>query len=188
MALKDRLFKRKRPEWAAETTAATRLDVRPLLARGGDPLELALEMADKTGIGGIFIVDAPFDPAPMRRMFSHMGFEDYAEKLTGEHWQVHFRRVASAAEAAENGTKTALVWSEAEDWHIDVRGLDPPEPMRAIVSLIDTPAVGGPVIVHHDREPIYLYPELAERGWRWAQIAGEPGEVRLRLERDTEAR
>jgi uncharacterized protein (DUF2249 family) len=184
MALKDWLFKRKRTEWAAETTAATRLDVRPLLARGEDPLKLALEMADKTGLGGIFIIDAPFDPAPMRRMFSNLGFEDYAEELAGDHWRVHFHRVASAAEAAADGAKAARVWREAEDWHIDVRGLEPPAPMRAIISLIETPAVSGPVIVHHEREPIYLYPELAERGWRWAQIAGEPGEVRLRLEQE----
>jgi hypothetical protein len=39
------------------------------------------------------------------------------------------------------------------------------------------------VIVHHEREPMFLYPELAERGWRHELIAGNPGEVRLRLTR-----
>ena len=186
MGLTDKLFTRRKPEWAAETTAAKRLDVRPLLERGEDPLRLALKLADETGRGETFVIDAPFNPAPMRRMFSHMGFEDYAEALADDHWRVYFHRAGNPAETAEGGGKAARVWSEDEDWHIDVRGLEPPEPMRAILSLIETPAVSGPVIVHHEREPVYLYPELAERGWRWSLIPGEEGEVRLRLEQESQ--
>lgn len=75
------------------------------------------------------------------------------------------------------------VWSEGGIPHIDVRHLPPPQPMVEIVRLIEQPGTGGEVIVHHDREPIYLYPELAEREWDHAIIPGEPGEVRLRLTR-----
>jgi len=188
MALKAKLFKRKPPKWVANAGAAKRLDARPMIARGEEPLRPLIDLAEGIAAGETLIVEAPFDPAPLRRMLSHMGFEDHAEELAPGHWRIHFRRRAAAeAEAAANGAKAARIWSEAEVWHIDVRGLEPPEPMHAIISLIETPAVGGPVIVHHEREPVYLYPELAERGWRWAQIAGEPGEVRLRLDRDEEA-
>jgi len=184
MGLTDRLFKRSRPDWATDAGAgaAKRLDARPMIARGEEPLTALLELADKVGIGEILIVDAPFDPAPLRRLLDRKGFEVYAEQLSDEHWRVHFRRIGTGA--AAEAPKAARVWREAEGWHIDVRGLEPPEPMRAIISLIETPTVSGPVIVHHEREPVYLYPELAERGWRWARIEGEPGEVRLRLERE----
>jgi hypothetical protein len=37
------------------------------------------------------------------------------------------------------------------------------------------------VIAHLEREPVFLYPELAERGWSHALVPGEPGEVRLVL-------
>jgi uncharacterized protein (DUF2249 family) len=67
--------------------------------------------------------------------------------------------------------------------HIDVRGLPPPEPMLQILMLLEQPTTGDVVIVHHDRDPIYLYPELAECAWQCERIAGEPGEVRLRLTR-----
>lgn len=77
----------------------------------------------------------------------------------------------------------AKIWCENGVPHIDVRGLPPPEPMVEIVRLIEQPSTGSQVIVHHDREPIYLYPELAERGWYHAIIPGGPGEVRLRLTR-----
>jgi len=69
-------------------------------------------------------------------------------------------------------------------WHIDVRGLGPPLPMVAILQRLDAPDAAGPVIVHHEREPIYLYPELGARGWGYTLIKGDAGEVRLRLCRD----
>jgi hypothetical protein len=37
------------------------------------------------------------------------------------------------------------------------------------------------VIVHHDRDPLLLYPELAELGWVAERIDAPAGEVRLRL-------
>ena len=74
-------------------------------------------------------------------------------------------------------------WRAADGLHIDVRGLQPPEPMVAILQQIEKPDAGDLMIVHHFREPIYLYPELAERGWSHEIIPGDPGEVRLMLKR-----
>ncbi len=74
-------------------------------------------------------------------------------------------------------------WQADDGCHIDVRGLPAPQPMLQILALLETVAGGG-VIVHHDREPIYLYPELTERGWNHEIVPGEAGEVRLRLWRD----
>jgi uncharacterized protein DUF2249 len=72
-------------------------------------------------------------------------------------------------------------WQAADGLHVDVRGLEPPEPMVAILGHLETGDQAGPVTVHHDREPIYLYPELAERGWDYRLVKGEPNEVRLIL-------
>jgi TusA-related sulfurtransferase len=72
-------------------------------------------------------------------------------------------------------------WYEEDELHIDVRGLPPPEPMVAILRQLDRAGQNGPVTVHHDREPIYLYPELAERQWAHSIIPGDEGEVRFKL-------
>ena len=40
------------------------------------------------------------------------------------------------------------------------------------------------VVAHLDRDPLMLYPELAERGWAAQRVPAPPGEVRLRLTRD----
>lgn len=73
-------------------------------------------------------------------------------------------------------------WTDADGAHIDVRDLAPPGPLVAILELIRTAPAGTVVIVHHERDPVFLYPELAEIGWAAERIAGDPGEVRLRLE------
>lgn len=68
--------------------------------------------------------------------------------------------------------------------HIDVRGLPPPQPLVAILRLVlEHAQTGTAVIVHHDRDPLLLYPELAERGWYAERIDSASGEVRLRLSR-----
>jgi hypothetical protein len=57
------------------------------------------------------------------------------------------------------------VWRTPEAVHIDVRGLDPPEPMVEILRLIDQGAIEDVLVAYLDREPIFLYPELDDRGW-----------------------
>lgn len=78
-------------------------------------------------------------------------------------------------------TAAARTWRAEDGWHIDVRGMEPPGPLVAIVRLVESITDGTPVTVHHDRDPQLLYPELAERGWFAQRVAGEPGELRLRL-------
>jgi hypothetical protein len=69
----------------------------------------------------------------------------------------------------------ARVWRTADALHVDVRGLEPPEPMVMILQLIDGGEV-GPLIAHLDREPIFLYPELDDRGWAHEIIPSECGD------------
>ncbi|MEJ8835020.1 DUF2249 domain-containing protein [Ramlibacter sp. AN1133] len=75
----------------------------------------------------------------------------------------------------------AREWTEDGGAHIDVRGLPPPQPLVAILRRVHTLAAGEELIVHHDRDPMLLYPELAEIGWEAERIAAPAGEVRLRL-------
>jgi len=174
-----------RPAWleTLDLEGAERLDVRPALAQGEEPLGLILKRAAGIAPGGVLVIEAPFDPAPLRRVLGRKGFSAHAERLAEDHWRVAFRRDREAAPAAAPGAHGARLWRQGELPHIDVRGLEPPAPMLAILELLERPDCGAEVIVHHEREPLYLYPELAERGWRCERIDGEVGEVRLRLSR-----
>lgn len=77
----------------------------------------------------------------------------------------------------------ARQWQEDGAEHIDVRGLAAPQPLVAILRLVMSLDAATPVIVHHDRDPQLLYGELAQIDWQAERIAGDPGEVRLRLSR-----
>jgi hypothetical protein len=92
-------------------------------------------------------------------------------------------RGGTPSPAAGNLLANGRCWVEADGVHIDVRGLPPPEPMVAILALVQSMRDASPVIVHHERDPRMLYPELAELGWEAALIDGDPGEIRLRLAR-----
>jgi hypothetical protein len=75
----------------------------------------------------------------------------------------------------------AREWTEDGVAHIDVRTLPPPQPLIAILRRVHTLGAHDQLIVHHDRDPMLLYPELAEIGWEAERIAAPAGEVRLRL-------
>jgi len=174
------------PEWVRtlDRAAAASLDVRPILAEGRDPFAKIMAVVTEIAPGAALVLDAPFDPSPLRRLLAGKGFAEHAECPAPGHWRVYFRKPQEGpppeAPAASGG---ARIWCEAEVAHIDVRGLDAPEPMLAILRLLERPDCGASVIVHHEREPLFLYSELAERGWRHEVVAGELGEVRLLLTR-----
>jgi uncharacterized protein DUF1858/uncharacterized protein DUF2249 len=174
------------PDWvrALDPAAATALDVRPLLGSGEDPFAKIMAVVAKIAPGGTLILDAPFDPAPLRRVLVGKGFAEHAECLAPDHWRVYFRKAqAEARQATASAPGAARIWREDGIAHIDVRGLNPPEPMLAILRLLERPDCSAKVIVHHEREPMFLYPELDERGWRHEIVAGDAGEVRLALTR-----
>ena len=72
-------------------------------------------------------------------------------------------------------------WHASDGIHLDVRGLAAPEPMVAILELIDTLEDDNLIIVHHFRDPVYIYPELAERGRTCTVVPGTSDEVRLHV-------
>lgn len=74
-------------------------------------------------------------------------------------------------------------WFEQDGWHIDVRGSAPPQPMVEILRLISTLPGDTPVTAHLDRDPVMLYPELAQIGWQAEPVDAPAGEVRLKLRR-----
>jgi len=76
-------------------------------------------------------------------------------------------------------------WHAADGWHIDVRGAPPPQPLVEIMRLLRSLRDDTPVIVHHDRDPVMLYPELAEAGWQAQRVEAPEDEVRLLLRRSS---
>ena len=81
------------------------------------------------------------------------------------------------------------LWTTSDGVHLDVRGLECPAPLVQTLGLIERNDVGNVVIVHLDQEPLFLYPELDDRGWSHEVMPSSCGSpdcedaVTLRMER-----
>ena len=79
------------------------LDVRPMLAAGGEPLDTILEAAAAVPHGGELEVIAPFEPVPLYRVLSRQGFGHRTESRGPAEWVVRFRRTAVTPAATVSG-------------------------------------------------------------------------------------
>lgn len=178
------------PDWLGQAETGQYLDVRPLLEAGEDPLLQVLHLSMTVPPDGFMLLDAPFNPTPLRGVLAGQGFSSWGRCMAGGHWRIAFRRDGLGTNGDQQRGKDCpgppgepRVWQEGAEIHMDVRGLPPPLPMLSILRLCKTSGKNAEIIVHHERDPIYLIPELAELGWTFEYIPGEPGEVRLRLVR-----
>jgi uncharacterized protein (DUF2249 family) len=171
--------------------ASQPIDLRVLLARGADPLALVVDRAKALAAGGVLLLDAPFDPLPLRHLLGRMGVSSRAERLAEGHWRVRVCRDGEGP-AIDTGTVErcsgpadpgAPAYRDDGGVHIDVRGLPPPVPMLAILRLVARADPSARIIVHHDRDPLYLYPELAELGWSIERLTDDAGELRFLVRR-----
>lgn len=78
------------PAWTGQP--AVWLDVRPILAGGGEPLSTILDTAATVREGDVLVLDAPFNPVPLRVLLGGKGFEAHTTELAPGHWRLYFRR------------------------------------------------------------------------------------------------
>ncbi|WP_448190306.1 DUF2249 domain-containing protein [Azospirillum sp. sgz301742] len=168
----------------AERSGAAIVDVRPLLAEGQDPFASVLQASATVEPGGFLMLDAPFDPAPLRRVLAGKGFMSVGRPVEPGHWRICFRRDGSAADDSVFDPpalrKPGETWREGAALHVDVRGMTPPGPLTAVLRLVEA-GEAEEIVVHHDRDPMLLYPELEERGWECVTKTAHGDEVRLLL-------
>lgn len=67
-----------------------RLDVRPLLARGEEPLSAVRQRIEALEAGQGLIVVAPFLPSPLIEFLESKGYQSRVERGTGTDWIVYF--------------------------------------------------------------------------------------------------
>lgn len=68
------------------------VDVRPVIASGGEPLGEILAAADTVPDGGRLVVIAPFEPMPLYGVLRQMGFSHESELMSGGGVRVVFTR------------------------------------------------------------------------------------------------
>lgn len=76
--------------WQAQATKT--LDVRPILADGGEPFVLIMETAAPLRSGDSLLLTAPFEPVPLYEALGERGFTHQTQKVSAGEWWVLFTR------------------------------------------------------------------------------------------------
>lgn len=145
------------------------LDVRPALARGEEPFAAIMSAVDSLAPGQPLRLIAPFRPAPLFSVMANRGYGCVDRRLPDGAWEVIFTPLAETVPVglAPGSAPGAGLWPDPVQ-AMDLTGLTPPDPMvRILEALADMPG-GAVLFALLDREPLFLLPELAQRGHEWA--------------------
>jgi uncharacterized protein (DUF2249 family) len=174
------------PAFAAER----HLDVREDIGRGGEPFRRIMAAADAIGPGEALVLRVPFEPVPLYKVLGARGFGHRAERRAPGDWWVWFYRDAaspSPAPAASPRDPAAPAPRDRRTVRLDVRGAEPPWPMVRVLEAMERLDPGDRLEVFHDRRPLFLYPQIDDRGFRHATDELEPGLIRIVIWREEPA-
>ncbi|MFA6082714.1 DUF2249 domain-containing protein [Mucilaginibacter sp.] len=167
------------------------LDVRPILAKDKDPLKEILAAINSLGPGqGLKLINT-FEPLPLIHLLTAKGF---AHRVVFEKPDL----VITFFNQADTGTGTIDVPANPESFvddalfdrvlagfrpeqvsYLDVRALEMPKPMLAILEHTPGLTKGEALFVYHKKIPVYLLPELEKQGLSYLFKNIAPGNVHL---------
>jgi uncharacterized protein (DUF2249 family) len=151
------------------------LDVRDAIRRGDEPFAAIMASVGDLEPGQALVLRAPFEPLPLYRVLGRRGFAHWTERNADDDWSVWFYPEAPTSPTAKHD----------DDQTLDVRGLEPPQPMLAVLERLPTLAAGETLTVIHDRRPMFLYPQLDAQGFEHCTEEREPGVIRIVIRRAT---
>jgi uncharacterized protein (DUF2249 family) len=157
------------------------IDVREDIRRGEEPLARIMAAVKTLAGEQVLVLRAPFEPIPLYDILGKRGFAHWAERHAADDWTASFYRPAAALESP--APIKGLATDSAGHIVLDVRGLEPPQPMVRVLEQIDHLSAGAELEVRHDRRPVFLYPQLDDRGFVHETDEPEPGLVRIRIRR-----
>jgi uncharacterized protein (DUF2249 family) len=181
-----------RPPALADVPAGLQVhvDVRDDIRRGQEPFARIMAAVKGLGEGEVLVLRAPFEPAPLYDVLGHRGFAHWAERHGPADWSVWFYRAGVAAPAAaglhpapERPRPAPKGPRPGGTVRLDVRGLEPPQPMVRVLETLEALDADQRLEVLHDRRPMFLYPQLDQRGFTHETEEPEPGLVRIVITR-----
>jgi uncharacterized protein (DUF2249 family) len=145
------------------------LDVREELRQGREPFSRIMAAKAALPEGHVLRLRAIFEPAPLYQVMAKQGFEHWTEQRAADDWRVWFYRVDEggkelpAAPRREGGA----VGTEEDVVVLDVRGMEPPEPMVRTLAALESLPRGATLVQINSRLPQFLLPKLEELGYRY---------------------
>ncbi len=147
------------------------LDVRDELRAGREPLRQILDAARALPPDGVLRLRATFEPAPLYAVLGKQGLAHWTEPLGADDWRVWFYRDGAAIGAGvspapgPDGPPAPGGDGDGAVVVLDVRGLEPPEPMERTLEALATLPPGATLVQLNVRVPRFLLPQLEQRGF-----------------------
>lgn len=161
------------------------VDVRRDIREGREPFSNISEAASTLPPGYALRVRAPFEPVPLYGVLAKRGLAHHTEQLGPEDFRVWFvhdpRAVVAHPVASADRPPPDDVCDEAGCVTIDVRGLEPPEPMIRTLQALEALPSGQTLVQINERIPRFLLPKLEERGFEHEVHYAEDGTVNLHI-------
>ncbi|MEP6613337.1 MAG: DUF2249 domain-containing protein [Mucilaginibacter sp.] len=167
------------------------LDVRPLLAQDKDPLKEILSCIKKLDENqGLKLINT-FEPLPLIHLLADKGFSNRVEQAGPNTVITYFNKIKSGKEEiitvpADEQTPDGQQFDQllanfqpAKVKYLDVRDLEMPKPMLAILELAPNLVAGNVLFVYHKKVPVYLLPELEKLGLQYIFKTIAPGNVNM---------
>lgn len=147
---------------AAGVQGAVDLDVRPILGKGGDPFHLIVKTVNSLNERTALHLIVGFEPTPLYAVMRSLGRLAHTER-DGDLVHVWFYPdpAAPTAPTPEEAARAPL----QEPVQLDVRGLEPPQPIVTILEKLAALGPGAQLLVRHHRDPVLLYDKLRLRGY-----------------------
>ncbi len=186
------------------------VDVRETLRAGGAPFAEIMAARRRLTSGGVLRLRAIFEPVPLYFVLGGQGLDHWTEKLAEDDWRVWFfpapRPDAAAADASSAPSDAAAAAAadldptaaarpavldapasapEDDVVVLDVRGLEPPEPMVRTLAALEELAPGRTLVQLNVRVPRFLLPMLEDRGYSYEIREQGPTLVRTFIRRRT---
>ncbi len=159
--------------------ALVRLDVSDDIKNGVEPFGRIMAAVKSLGEDEVLVLRVPFEPFPLYQVLGQRGFAHWTECRAADDWSVWFYRRAGDVEPSAHAAPAPAGAGVEPRAVIDVRGLEPPQPMVLVLEAVDRLGPGEHVEVIHDRRPVFLYPQLEERGLEHQTDELDPGVVRI---------
>jgi uncharacterized protein (DUF2249 family) len=171
------------------------VDVREDLRAGREPFSKIMAAVKAVGADQVLRLRATFEPVPLYTVLAKRGFLHEAQAEGPEDWSVWFwlpdaaggepavAAPAGAAPARGETAPEAPPEPATATIRLDVRGLEPPEPMVRTLTALETLPEGHTLVQLNARVPQFLLPILAERGFVWEVDESPADHVVVRIRR-----
>lgn len=163
------------------------LDVRPMLSAKIEPFSAIMGKVKSLQADDLFVLHAPFKPTPLFKVMKRKGFDHEVERVGRKHWKVTFWKSAVDApsgNAEKPAKKAGSTQATSQKIHtLDNRGLEPPQPMIRTLSRLEKMSAGETLVIHNERQPMFLYPELDELGYTHETEEAPEGGYRITIKK-----